>query len=88
MREVQEQIRTKFYLMINSIAYRIHVTHDAAGIEKLDPDIQQIMKSYIRNWPYQNLNLDMKAKVSKKQSARDFGAEFFLQNLAAFEKTD
>lgn len=53
-----EQIRTKFHLLINAIAFRIYLSHDAAGMDCPEKEIQTILAKYIKDWPYEALDLE------------------------------
>lgn len=68
MRENQENIRTKFYLLVNAVAFRIYLTHDAIGNDVPDEDISKILKSYIQFWPFEPLELEVKGRARKQMS--------------------
>jgi len=86
VRQDHQDIRTKFNQMVNSIAYRIHISLDAANIDYPDAEIERMLTTYSRHWPYDTLTIsDLRKEETQKHDFQSSAQ--ILKNLDSYEQS-
>lgn len=65
LRKIHEKVRLKFKQLAAALAYRIHLVMEVADVSCPEADIEQIIRGYQRDWPYEPLDVKTAAQQQK-----------------------
>ena len=89
LRKIHEKVRLKFKQLAAALAYRIHLVMEVADVSCPEADVEQIIRGYRRDWPYEPLDVKTAAQqqtalaLAREETHTDIAV---LQTLKQDEK--